>query len=83
MFELNCVFWLFTCAGLRADTLTVDPPTGGLDLDSVSPPGGERVKPAPGFAKGQRAVGHQAASVVQELQDVAVGNAESLLPAHL
>lgn len=65
------------------DALAVDTPTGGLDLDSVLPPGGEGFKPVSGFTKGQRAVCDQATSVVQELQDVTVGNTESLLPAHL
>lgn len=72
-----------TCAGISVDTLTVDPSTGGLDLDSVLPASGEAFKPVPGFSKGQRAVCHQAASVIQELQDVTVGNTQSLLPAHL
>lgn len=72
-----------TCAGLSVDTLTEDPPAGGLDLDSVLPASGEAFHPTSGFTKGQRAVCHQAAAVVQELQDVAVGNAASLLPAHL
>jgi len=32
---------------------------------------------------GLSGVGHQAAPVIQKLQDVAVGHAQSVLPAHL
>lgn len=72
-----------TCAGLSADTLTVDTPAAGLDLDSVLPASGEAFEPVPGLAEGPGAVRDQAASVIQELEDVTVGNPESLLPAHL
>lgn len=72
-----------TCAGLSADTLTLHPPTGGLDLYSVLPASSEVIKPVSGFTKSHRAVCHQASSVIQELQDVSIRNPESLLPAHL
>lgn len=61
----------------------MDPPAGGLDQDSVLLSWGEAIEPVAGVSRGLRAVCHQTASVVQNLQDVSVSHAQSFLPVHL
>ena len=74
---------MLTCAGLAADPLAEDPSAGGAHHHAVLPARGELVEAVLGASVRLRGVSHQLTPPIQDLQVVAVGNAQRLLPGDL